>query len=152
MSVYISFYILYVLTLICGSVPLPNGFFFKFRKELKEKYSSQGKAKVEKDYERMKMDFYRMELHRLKDVHPVNRDNMRAAYLAYLQNTPGSSKAVKECMKELADESEQKDTESEQKDTDQEKQESANEDDNNNEQQEKEQQPEQDDQPEEVAE
>lgn len=66
---------------------------------MRDKYSSQGKAKIEKDYERTKVDFYRMELHRLKDVHPVNRGNMKKAYFAYLQNTPGSKKAVKECVK-----------------------------------------------------
>ena len=75
-----------------------------FRKELREKYSSQGKAKIEKDYERTKVDFYRMELHKLNDVHPVNRDNMKKAYYAYLQNTPGSKKAVKECVKEVTGE------------------------------------------------
>jgi len=73
---------------------------------LKEKYSSQGQAKTNSDYERTKVDFYRMELHRLNDVHPVNRGNMKAAYFAYLQNTPGSKKALKECVKEIADEKE----------------------------------------------
>jgi len=78
------------------------------RKELRDKYSSQGKAKIEKDYERTKVDFYRMELHKLKDVHPVNRDNMKKAYYAYLQNTPGSKKAVKECVKEVTGEKSEK--------------------------------------------
>lgn len=74
------------------------------RKELREKYSSQGKAKIDSDYKRTKVDFYRMELHKLGDVHPLNRGNMKAAYFAYLQNTPGSKKAVKECVEEIADE------------------------------------------------
>lgn len=47
-----------------------------------------------------------MELHRLKDVHPMNRDNMKAAYFAYLQNTPGSTKAVKECVKKVTNDDE----------------------------------------------
>lgn len=81
---------------------------FIIRKELRDKYSSQGKAKIEKDYERTKVDFYRMELHKLKDVHPVNRDNMKKAYYAYLQNTPGSKKAVKECVKEVTGEKSEK--------------------------------------------
>ena len=42
-----------------------------------------------------------MELDKLDEVHPANRDNMKAAYKAYLQNTPGSKKAIKECMKDL---------------------------------------------------
>lgn len=47
-----------------------------------------------------------MELHKLEEVHPMNRGNMRAAYFAYLQNTPGSKKAMKECLKEVLGEKE----------------------------------------------
>ena len=50
-----------------------------------------------------------MELHRLNDVHPLNRGNLKAAYFAYLQNTPGSKKALKECVSEIG--SEKKDEE-----------------------------------------
>ncbi|XP_067927825.1 uncharacterized protein [Watersipora subatra] len=78
------------------------------RKELREKYSSQGKAKIDSDYERTKVDFYRMELHRLGDVHPMNRENMKSAYFAYLQNTPGSKKAVKECLEQIEAEKDDK--------------------------------------------
>lgn len=39
-----------------------------------------------------------MKLNKIEDVHPINRENMTAAYFAYLQNTPGSKKAVKECV------------------------------------------------------
>lgn len=87
------------------------------RKELKEKYSSQGKAKIDSDYQRTKVDFYRMELHKLGDVHPMNRGNMTAAYFAYLQNTPGSRKAVKECVKKIVkeDKNEEEEEESETK-------------------------------------
>ena len=94
-----------------------HNYFYNFpfnRKELKEKHSSQGKAKIDSDYQRTKVDFYRMELHRLDDVHPLNRDNMKAAYFAYLQNTPGSKKAVKECVKEI--QQKDKDEETENKD------------------------------------
>jgi hypothetical protein len=45
-----------------------------------------------------KDDFYRMELDKLDDVHPLNRPHMRKAYFAYLQNTPGSKKAITECV------------------------------------------------------
>ena len=40
-----------------------------------------------------------MELDKMEDYHPINRDNMRGAYFAYLQNTPGSTKAIRECVK-----------------------------------------------------
>lgn len=71
------------------------------REELQLKYTSQAQSKVEFDYKRTKNDFYRMELHKLRDIHPLNRGNMKAAYFAYLQNTPGSTKALKDCIKTL---------------------------------------------------
>ena len=70
-----------------------------FRDELRKKYSTNANEKVDEDYKRTKNDFYRMELDKLEDVHPMSRPNMRAAYFAYLQNTPGSKKAVYECVK-----------------------------------------------------
>ncbi|KAL8599461.1 hypothetical protein ACOMHN_066765 [Nucella lapillus] len=68
------------------------------RKELKTKYSSQSRSKVDADYQRTRADFYRMDLDRLDQVHPVNRPHLTSAYLAYLQNTPGSRRAVHECV------------------------------------------------------
>lgn len=72
-----------------------------YRKELRKKYSASGEAKTEEDYKRTKQDFYRMELDRMEDYHPINRGNMRAAYFAYLQNTPGSKKALYECVRNV---------------------------------------------------
>ncbi|XP_012942745.2 uncharacterized protein LOC106012931 [Aplysia californica] len=71
------------------------------RQELKTKYSSSAKTKVDEDYRRTQQDFYRMELDKLDEVHPVNRKHMRSAYFAYLQNTPGSKKAITECVRSL---------------------------------------------------
>ncbi|XP_021377604.1 glutamic acid-rich protein-like isoform X1 [Mizuhopecten yessoensis] len=73
----------------------------KFRTELKGRFSSNAQKKVDMDYQRTKDDFYRMDLHRLDEVHPLNRPHMRKTYFAYLQNTPGSRKAVKDCVKTL---------------------------------------------------
>ncbi|XP_033726899.1 uncharacterized protein LOC117316433 isoform X7 [Pecten maximus] len=73
----------------------------KFRTELKDRFSSNAKKKVNKDYKRTKDDFYRMDLHKLDEIHPLNRPHMRRTYFAYLQNTPGSRKAVKDCVKTL---------------------------------------------------
>ena len=42
-----------------------------------------------------------MELDKLDEVHPVNRKHMKSAYFAYLQNTPGSKKAINECVRGL---------------------------------------------------
>ncbi len=72
---------------------------YYFRDELRKSYSTNATSKVEEDYVRTKQDFYRMELDKLNDIHPLSRPNMRAAYFAYLQNTPGSKKAVYECVK-----------------------------------------------------
>ncbi|RUS76164.1 hypothetical protein EGW08_016076, partial [Elysia chlorotica] len=71
------------------------------RHELKTKYSSSAKTKVAEDYERTQQDFYRMELDKLDQVHPINRKHMTSAYFAYLQNTPGSKKAINECVRGL---------------------------------------------------
>jgi hypothetical protein len=49
-----------------------------------------------------------MDLDRLDEVHPLNRQHMRKAYFAYLQNTPGSKKAIIECVKGLNGEQPQK--------------------------------------------
>lgn len=72
------------------------------------RYKQDAPKKVNADYSRTKDDFYRMDLDRLDEVHPINRQHMRKAYFAYLQNTPGSKKAIKECVKDLNGEQEQK--------------------------------------------
>ena len=36
----------------------------------------------------------------MDEYHQSSRPHMRAAYFAYLQNTPGSRKAIYDCMKE----------------------------------------------------
>ncbi|XP_076456416.1 uncharacterized protein LOC143290787 [Babylonia areolata] len=71
------------------------------RKELKTKYSSQARSKVDADYQRTRQDFYRMDLDRLDQVAPTNRPHLTSAYKAYLQNTPGSRRAVQDCIKTL---------------------------------------------------
>ena len=68
---------------------------------MKGRFGQEAKKRVDSDYERTKADFYRMDLDRLDEVHPINRPHMRKAYFAYLQNTPGSKKAIKECVKTL---------------------------------------------------
>uniref|UniRef100_A0A8W8MUY4 Halomucin n=1 Tax=Magallana gigas TaxID=29159 RepID=A0A8W8MUY4_MAGGI len=79
----------------------------KFRQEVMGRYKHDAPKKVNADYSRTKDDFYRMDLDRLDEVHPINRRHMRKAYFAYLQNTPGSKKAIKECVKDLNGEQEQ---------------------------------------------
>lgn len=66
-----------------------------YREELKKTYSSQAEGKQEAEYKRTKQDFYRMELDRMEDYHPSSRPMMRKTYFAYLQNNPGSKRAVK---------------------------------------------------------
>lgn len=39
---------------------------------------------------------------RFDEYHEASRPHMRAAYFAYLQNTPGSRKAIYDCMKETS--------------------------------------------------
>ncbi|XP_022334743.2 uncharacterized protein LOC111131466 isoform X4 [Crassostrea virginica] len=80
----------------------------KFRQEVMGRYKHDAPKKLNSDYSRTKDDFYRMDLDRLDEVHPINRPHMRKAYFAYLQNTPGSKKAIKECVKDLNGEQAQK--------------------------------------------
>ncbi|KAK7502929.1 hypothetical protein BaRGS_00005878, partial [Batillaria attramentaria] len=71
------------------------------RKELKDKYSSQAKQKIDADYKRTQQDFYRMDLDRMDKVAPTSRRHLTSTYMAYLQNTPGSRRAVSECVQRL---------------------------------------------------
>ena len=81
------------------------------REELKKCYSSSAEGKIDEEYKRTKDDYYRMELDKVEEYHPSNRANMRATYFAYLQNNPGSRKAIYECVKST--EQKQKEKESE---------------------------------------
>lgn len=72
-----------------------------FRQELKDKYSSQAKEKVDADYKRTQQDFYRMELDRIDQVSPKIRPQLISTYMAYLQNTPGSRRAIHDCVRNL---------------------------------------------------
>lgn len=80
--------------LFYGDVPM-------LRDELHKSFSHNGDGRIKDDYNRTRQDFYRMELDRVDEYHRFSRPHMRAAYFAYLQNTPGSRKAVYDCMKEL---------------------------------------------------
>lgn len=70
------------------------------REELKKKIGANAEERVNAEYDRTKKDFYRMELDKMEEYHPTSRPKMRATYFAYLQNNPGSKKAVHECVKE----------------------------------------------------
>ncbi|XP_061177772.1 DNA ligase 1-like [Saccostrea echinata] len=80
----------------------------KFRQEVMGRYKHDAPKKLNSDYSRTRDDFYRMDLDRLDEVHPINRPHMRKAYFAYLQNTPGSKKAINECVKGLNNDQAQK--------------------------------------------
>lgn len=71
------------------------------RDELVRSFSHQEGGRKKDDYTRTRQDFYRMELDRITEMHKNSRPNMRAAYFAYLQNTPGSREAVYQCLREL---------------------------------------------------
>lgn len=77
-----------------GDVPM-------LRDELIKSFSHFGDERKKSDYTRTRQDFFRMELDRLEEYHHTTRPHMRAAYFAYLQNTPGSKKAIYDCMKEI---------------------------------------------------
>lgn len=63
---------------------------------VKGRYSSQADGQMQKDYKRTRDDVYRMQLDNLDAYHESNRANMLGVYHAYLENTPGSRKALRE--------------------------------------------------------
>ncbi|XP_069106370.1 uncharacterized protein [Argopecten irradians] len=73
----------------------------RFREKMHRKYDIDTPRRIDEDYKKTKKDFYLMKLHKLSEVHPSNRSGMRKAYFAYLQNNPGSKKAVKDCVNQL---------------------------------------------------
>jgi hypothetical protein len=71
------------------------------RQEVQEQCSIRGSKKIDEDYKRTKADFYRMELDKMDEYSAINRPHMKAAYFAYLQNTTGSKKALKDCVRSV---------------------------------------------------
>ena len=53
------------------------------------------------EYERTMNDFYHFELYKLDEMRPKTRQNMRLCYEAYLSNTDGSRRALKESLAEV---------------------------------------------------
>ena len=77
-------------------------FFFNFnRSEVRNKYLQNSKAKVDTDYRYTKEDYTKLELDRISEVRLSAQETLKQAYFAYLTNTPGSKKAIHECMKEF---------------------------------------------------
>jgi len=71
----------------------------RLRHEALMMYSAQSSSKEKEDCQRTRDDFYRMELHKLEMVRPGNRVMMANIYRAYLKNSPGSRKALRDCLK-----------------------------------------------------
>ena len=63
---------------------------------IRTRYTTQAEAQRDKDYKRTRDDFYRMQLDNLEGYHESNRENMLQIYHSYLENTPGSKKAIRE--------------------------------------------------------
>jgi hypothetical protein len=57
---------------------------------------------MEKDYKRTQDDFYRMQLDNVNGYHQSNRDNMVRVYHSYLENTPGSKKALRQLCSQIS--------------------------------------------------
>jgi len=70
----------------------------KLRRLLKRFKQTDDERKLAADYQRTVQDFYRMELDRFDMMKPGNRNRIHLTYNAYFQNTPGSRKAIRECI------------------------------------------------------
>jgi hypothetical protein len=70
--------------------------FLTRRTYMRNRYSAKAHSQVEKDYRRTRNDLYRMQLDNVAGYREGNRDNMVRVYHSYLENTPGSKKALRE--------------------------------------------------------
>lgn len=96
------------------------------RKDLRETYTAEASAKIEEDYNQTIEDYRRMELDVcLDELKPPNRDIVRDAMIAYLQNTPGSRKALFQCLRDA--DKKQKEKEEKEKEEKEEKDEAKDE-------------------------
>ncbi|CAF3476945.1 unnamed protein product [Rotaria sp. Silwood1] len=68
----------------------------KIRSFIRSRYTTEAHTQMEKDYKRTHDDLYRMQLDDMDSYHESNRDNMLHVYHSYLENTPGSKKALRE--------------------------------------------------------
>jgi hypothetical protein len=73
-----------------------------FRAFVRDRYTAEAENQVQKDYQRTRNDLYRMQLDQVHRYHEINRNNMLRAYHAYLENTPGSKKALQELCDQLS--------------------------------------------------
>jgi len=73
----------------------------KIRSLIRNRYTAQAQGQIDKDYKRTREDIYRMQLDDMKSYHQSNRDNMVQIYHSYLENTPGSKKALQELCDQL---------------------------------------------------
>jgi len=81
----------------------------KIRNEIQSSYSVNAPKKEDGDYRRTMGEFSRRGLDHMDEYTPQSRATMRRAYFAYLQNNPGSARAVRECVRK-EDEAQKKDS------------------------------------------
>ncbi|CAF0897839.1 unnamed protein product [Rotaria sordida] len=74
----------------------------KIRSFIRTRYTAEAHNQMEKDYKRTHDDLYRMQLDDLDSYHESNRDNMLRIYHSYLENTPGSKKALRELCDQIS--------------------------------------------------
>ncbi len=72
-------------------------YIFLFRKQLRKNFGTESNARQAEDKTRTVNDYYRM---RLDHFHPLSMHHMKQVYHAYLDNTVGSKKALKELLNE----------------------------------------------------
>ena len=72
-----------------------------FRNIYNEKIRSYRKARENMEYVRTKDDVHRMSLDQISQFHPQKQVRLRMLYDSYLKNTSGSTKALRESMKDL---------------------------------------------------
>ena len=76
-------------------------FFFSSSTLIRDRYSAKATGQLDKEYHRTRDDFYRMQLDNAVGSSETKRGNMIRTYRSYLQNTPGSRKALRDLCEQI---------------------------------------------------
>lgn len=68
---------------------------------MRDRASAKSTGQLQKEYQRTCDDFYRMQLDSVADFKETKRENLLRTYRSYLQNTPGSRKALRDLCEQI---------------------------------------------------
>lgn len=75
--------------------------FFVCSAFVRDRSSARSNGQMQKEYQRTCDDFYRMQLDSVASFKETKRENLLRTYRSYLQNTPGSRKALRDLCEQI---------------------------------------------------